>query len=66
MAVPKRRKSKSRKRTSRSNWKATPISLSKCSNCGSLIKPHNVCPFCGYYKGKQVIQIKVKESKKEK
>jgi len=25
-----------------------------------------VCPFCGYYKGKEVIEIKLKEKKKKK
>jgi large subunit ribosomal protein L32 len=31
-------------------------SLSLCSNCGSPKLPHRVCPECGYYKGRQVIE----------
>jgi hypothetical protein len=27
--------------------------------------PHRVCQVCGYYNGKQVIEIKVKEKKKK-
>jgi large subunit ribosomal protein L32 len=30
-------------------------SLSACPNCGELRKPHMVCPSCGYYDGKQVV-----------
>jgi hypothetical protein len=27
-------------------------------------KPHSVCPYCGYYKGKLVVEIR--DNKKEK
>ena len=26
--------------------------MTKCPNCGEMIKPHRVCPKCGSYKGK--------------
>ena len=26
--------------------------MTKCPNCGEMIKPHRVCPNCGSYKGK--------------
>jgi large subunit ribosomal protein L32 len=29
--------------------------LTKCTQCGSLILPHRVCPKCGYYKGVQFV-----------
>jgi hypothetical protein len=28
--------------------------------------PHQACKSCGYYNGKQVVEIKVKEKKKKK
>jgi large subunit ribosomal protein L32 len=40
--------------------------LTKCPKCGNFVLPHTVCPFCGYYKGKQVIDVLGKLSKKEK
>ena len=40
------------------------MATSACSQCGSPIASHRVCPKCGYYKGRQVIHIKVKEKKK--
>ena len=30
--------------------------LVACKNCGEYIMPHRVCPYCGYYKGKQIIK----------
>ena len=29
-----------------------------CGNCGAPCLPHRVCKACGYYDGKQVIQVK--------
>ncbi len=31
--------------------------LTKCPTCGNMILPHRVCPKCGSYRGKQVIQM---------
>jgi large subunit ribosomal protein L32 len=61
MALPKRRISKTRGAKKRTHKKLTPASLSKCKHCGRMKKPHAVCPYCGYYNGKQVIQIKDKK-----
>ena len=63
MAVPKKRRSKARKRTHRSLWKINVPDTTICSNCGELRLLHNACTHCGYYKGKQVIAIKEKPSK---
>ncbi len=56
MAVPKKRKSRSRSRMTRAVWLAsvrTP-SLVKCKHCGQSKPSHQVCPGCGYYAGRQV------------
>ena len=34
-------------------------------DCGEMKLAHTVCKFCGYYDGKLVKEIKVKESKEE-
>ena len=65
MAVPKKRRSKSRKRTHRSLWKISVPTMVTCSECGVLYIPHRVCTTCGYYKGVPVLQVKQKKSKKE-
>ncbi|MEZ6064018.1 MAG: 50S ribosomal protein L32 [Planctomycetaceae bacterium] len=55
MAVPKRRTSKSRKRMRRSHHAVKPIQLAKCSQCGTSVPTHVVCPTCGYYQGRTVV-----------
>jgi len=31
--------------------------LATCSHCSAAILPHRICPECGYYRGKQAIEI---------
>ncbi len=40
--------------------------LSRCSHCGREARPHAVCKNCGYYKGRQVIDVLAKLDKKER
>lgn len=55
MAHPKHRISKTRRDKRRTHYKAVAPTLANCSNCGTTVKYHTVCPECGYYRGKQVI-----------
>ena len=57
MANPKRRHSKSRRGKRRAHDFLTTPNLSSCSHCGSPVLPHRVCPNCGYYKDRQVIEV---------
>ena len=59
MAVPKRKMSRSNTRSRRSQWKATVPTLAACPNraCRQLKPPHEVCPNCGQYKGRQVVGV---------
>jgi large subunit ribosomal protein L32 len=66
MAVPKRRKSKSKVRTKRSHHALKVPKLVKCKNCQEYILPHKVCPICGFYKGEVKVIPKVKKSKESK
>ena len=61
MAVPFRRTSKTRKRMRRTHFKLSVSGLVKCPNCGAMIKAHNVCPKCGFYNGKNVMERKPAE-----
>ena len=40
--------------------------LGKCSKCGKSVLPHTICFNCGYYKGREVIDVLRKLDKKEK
>ena len=66
MALPKRRHSKTRGRKRRTHWKLAGVKLSPCPHCKQPKKPHSVCSVCGYYQGRQVIEIKEKGPKKKK
>lgn len=56
MALPKRRTSKARQGNREASKGLKPINLVNCPNCQELIKPHHVCPECGYYAGREVIE----------
>ncbi|MDD5864961.1 MAG: 50S ribosomal protein L32 [bacterium] len=61
MAVPFRRTSKTKKRMRRTHLKKEVGALTKCSKCGSTIRPHRACTKCGNYNGKEVISVTEKE-----
>lgn len=65
MAHPKRRQCNTRQNKRRSHDGLKAQSLSACSNCSAKIKPHRVCPKCGFYKGKQTVTIKAKSKSEE-
>jgi len=65
MANPKRRHSNTRTRLRRAHDHLVLKSMSQCPQCNAFILPHRVCTSCGYYKGKQVITIKVKSKEKK-
>jgi large subunit ribosomal protein L32 len=55
MAVPKRKTSKTRKRKRLTHWKLSAPNLVECPQCHELKLPHKVCPHCGYYKGREIV-----------
>ncbi len=59
MAVPKRKTSKSRRRKRFAHWKATAVQTLRCRNCGGQHQPHVACPYCGFYKGRRVMEPRV-------
>jgi len=58
MAVPKAKTSKSRIGMRRSHHALKTTAHVECKNCGELTRPHNVCPSCGHYDGREVIAPK--------
>ena len=58
MAVPKKKTSKSKSRSRRaSNWVLNVPARSVCPQCTTAKLPHVVCPKCGWYKGRQAIEV---------
>jgi large subunit ribosomal protein L32 len=56
MAHPKSKISKQRRDKRRTHYKAVAPTVGACSNCGSAVLYHRVCPECGYYRGRLVIE----------
>jgi large subunit ribosomal protein L32 len=57
VAVPKRKKSRSRTRSRRAQWKAAPVTLVTCDRCRETKLPHTACPNCGTYARRQVLEV---------
>lgn len=56
MAVPKRKTSKARRDKRRTHYKLTAVQLAPCPRCREPRLPHRVCPNCGYYRDRQVVE----------
>lgn len=62
MAVPKRRQSKSRSAIRRAQvMKRTAMPSIPCPRCDEPKLPHRVCPGCGYYRDRLVIEKRDEE-----
>jgi large subunit ribosomal protein L32 len=59
MADPKKRTSSARRDKRRANHRAGEATLNRCPRCHSPRRPHRVCPTCGTYKGREVIDMTV-------
>ncbi|MCE1168158.1 MAG: 50S ribosomal protein L32 [Sphingobacteriia bacterium] len=57
MPNPKRRWSKTRTAKRRTHYKAEAPTVMTCTNCGSPVRYHRVCPECGFYRGRQVMEV---------
>ncbi|MEA3253910.1 MAG: 50S ribosomal protein L32 [Chloroflexota bacterium] len=58
MALPKKKYSKERQGKRRSHLSRTVSALDVCPQCHSPKLAHHVCPTCGSYNNRQVIEVK--------
>ncbi len=58
MAVPKKKKSKSKRDTRRAHDAVQLPRPVECPQCHELVLPHHVCPECGTYKGRSILETK--------
>lgn len=55
---PKNKHSKARRDSKRAAvWKMSAPALVKCSKCGALMVPHQVCKNCGSYNKREIIKV---------
>jgi len=64
MAVPRGKHTKRRRDNSRMHLFIKEPNFIDCSKCGAKTKPHIVCPACGFYRGKEIINTLEKLDKK--
>ena len=55
MAHPKHKISKQRRNKRRTHDSLDIPTISNCSNCGAAVLYHRVCPECGFYRGRLII-----------
>lgn len=56
MAVPKQKKSKSKRGSRRSHDRVMMPNTTLCPQCHEPVLPHHVCPNCGTYRGRTIIK----------
>lgn len=66
MSVPKRKKTSSSVKQRRMHQFLVATTLGACPKCSKPRKLHTVCPNCGFYKGKEVVNVLAKLEKKER
>jgi large subunit ribosomal protein L32 len=59
-AVPKGKRSKSKRDMKRNGFKLGVLSVVECPRCRVKKVAHRVCTACGYYDNKEIIKIKIK------
>lgn len=64
MPVARQRHTKARRDRARVFYKIKAKKLVVCGNCKAEKEAHIVCPKCGYYKGKEVVDTMKKTKKK--
>ena len=57
MPNPKRRHSAQRRAKRRAHDFLKPAASSECPNCHEPKLPHRICPKCGQYKGREVVEV---------
>jgi large subunit ribosomal protein L32 len=65
MSVPKQRHTKQRRDAKRDRFKIVPVKTTTCPKCGKGKISHMACSYCGFYKGKEVVNTLKKVAKKK-
>ncbi len=56
-AVPKKKVTRDRRGSKFTSYRLHHRSLSVCPQCRTAKLPHIVCPKCGFYRGRAVVQV---------
>ncbi|WP_145168804.1 50S ribosomal protein L32 [Rubripirellula lacrimiformis] len=56
MAVPKRKHSNARTGSRRAHDRVKKRQIAYCPQCSTAVPTHSICPKCGYYQGRTVVE----------
>ncbi len=59
--LPKRKVSPGQRDRRRAHDHLKASASVNCPNCGEARLPHRVCPKCGYYQGREILDVSSKE-----
>ena len=57
MSVPARKKSSSSVKRRRSHKALKAVGAGSCERCKTAVRPHRACTNCGFYKGRDVLDV---------
>jgi large subunit ribosomal protein L32 len=63
MAVPKRKHSNARTGSRRAHDRKALVQRTLCPECSTAVLTHVVCPKCGFYMDRKVMEPKMKKKK---
>jgi len=66
MALPKVRQTRSRTNKRRAHHALKKAAVAVCPKCKEAVTPHLACKNCGFYNGREVVDVFAKLDKKEK
>jgi large subunit ribosomal protein L32 len=66
MAVPRHKHTRASVGQRRMHLFITKAALTSCPKCKKPVLPHTACKNCGYYKGREVINVLADLTKKDK
>ena len=55
MPVPKQKKSRANTRARKAQHTVEAAATTTCPQCRAPKRPHHVCPSCGSYKGREIV-----------
>jgi len=65
MPVPRQRHTKSKRNRQRSHQALKAAGIMSCPKCGQPNLPHQTCKNCGTYKGREILDVMKKLTKRE-
>lgn len=63
MGLPGHRRTSSHKRRRAAHFALAETTFNACPKCKKPLRPHRACVFCGYYKGKSMLNVDKRTSR---